>query len=259
MIYIDKYAYFNNMKNIHPLEKFIFAISTLIIVLSANSIIISISVFLLVSLIILFKASIPFKFYIKILTIPVSFLLIGVLTIALNLISNQSGIIFAFNFFNLKFGMTSASFHSAVFLFFKTLGSVTCLYFLTLTVPVVELINIMKSLKIPKLFLELMVLIYRFIFVLFDTFDKIHTSQVSRLGNINIRTRFKSMGKLIASLFVISLKKSDDIYNALESRCYNGEFNFLMKEYTFSLKNIFVIVIIESLLIIGSIALWGKF
>lgn len=258
MIYLDKYAYFNNIKDIHPFEKFIFVILTLIIVLSSNSLVLSIIVFSLISLIIFFIAKIPLKFYFKLLLLPIYFLIAGVLTIAVNEIKTGQSAIFSFMIFNTKIGMTQASFYVALRLFFKALGSVSCLYFLALTVPMVEIINILKTLKLPKLFIELMTIIYRFIFVLLDTFDRIHTSQASRLGYKNIPASFKSMGKLVASLFIITLKKSEDVYNALESRSYNGEFNFLTKEYSFSIINIISILSIDSLLIVSNFLAWPK-
>lgn len=258
MIYLDKYAYFNNLKNVHPIEKFIFAILTLIIVLSSNSITLSIIVFLLITLIIILKAKIPFNFYFKLILLPTYFLIAGVLTIALNIITKETNVMFSLAIINVKIGITQSSFYTALKLFFKALGSVTCLYFITLTVPMIEIINILKKIKIPKLFLELMIIIYRFIFVLLDTFDRIHTSQVSRLGYKNISTSLKSLGKLISTLFIISLKRSEDIHNALESRCFNGEFNFLQKEYSFSLINVILIIFTDSFLIVTSVFLWGK-
>jgi cobalt/nickel transport system permease protein len=258
MVYIDKYAYFNDLRNVHPIEKFCFAISTLIIVLASNSITISISAFLLTSFLVLFKAKIPLKFYFKLLLLPGYFLIVGVLSVAINVIPTGQAAIFSVNIFHVNIGMTHAGLNNALRLFFKAFGCVSCMYFLTLTVPMVEIINILGKLKVPKLFLELMAIIYRTIFVMLDTFDRIHTSQSSRLGYRNIRISFRSIGKLAAALFVISFKRSNDMYNALESRCFTGEFNFLQKKHPVSAANIVFIMIIDSALIIAGILFRGK-
>ena len=147
-------------------------------------------------------------------------------------------------------GCTYFSILTAARLFFKSLASVSCLYFLTLTTPIFEILSVLKKLKVPKLFVELMGLIYRFIFVLLDTANMIYISQNSRLGYSTLKTGFNSLGKLIANLFISSYKRSQDIYTAMESRCYDGDINLLENNYTYSYKNISLIIVVEIVLII---------
>jgi len=109
---------------------------------------------------------------------------------------------------------------------------------------------------------ELMGLIYRFIFVLLDTANMIYISQNSRLGYSTFGTGLNSLGKLITSLFLSSYKRSQDIYTAMESRCYDGDINLLENNYAFSYKNIFLIVVVEVVLIIISFSRnisWGNY
>jgi cobalt/nickel transport system permease protein len=91
----------------------------------------------------------------------------------------------------------------------------------------VDLMSTLKRLKCPNMLLELMSLIYRFIFALMETAHSIHISQTSRLGHSTLPLSFKSSGVLISRLFILSMKKSEDIYVALESRGYDGEINVL--------------------------------
>jgi cobalt/nickel transport system permease protein len=79
---------------------------------------------------------------------------------------------------------------------------------------------------------------------------QIHTSQTSRLGYSTFRNQFRSMGQLISSLFIISYKKVNGLFMALESRCYNGKMNVLEKKYKFSPVNIIMIMAIELSLVI---------
>src|SRR3712207_7382485 len=48
-------------------------------------------------------------------------------------------------------------------------------------------------------------------------------------------TLFRS-GKLITILFIKAYKKSQDMYTALESRCYSGDINVIEPEYSVSYK-----------------------
>jgi len=256
MFYIDKYAYINNLKTVHPTEKFIFAVLTLILSVLTNSVVVSLTIFILMSLSALFLAKIPFSYYFKILLVPFYFLIFGIIPILFDGISTET--YFTLAIFNFKFGINGISLLKSIHIFCKTMGSISCLFFLILTVPVSEIINILEKLKAPKLFLELMLLIYRFIFVLFDTSAKIQRSQISRLSGNNYKTRLRSAAKLLSSLFLFSLKKSDDIYNSLESRCYNGNIKFLGRKFTHSKMNIGLIILIEGLLITETILFWGK-
>lgn len=249
MISIDKLAYVSELKHVNPIEKFIFSMVTMLVCIVVNSTQASIAVLLIMSGITVFKAKIPFKIYIKLILLPLVFLIIGITTIAINVAPNNRDLIFGFSMFNIKFGCTYESALTAARLFFKSLGAVSCLYFLTLTTPVFEILSVLKKFKVPKLFVELMGLIYRFIFVLLDTANMIYISQNSRLGYSTLRNGFKSIGQLITMLFITSYKRSQDIYTAMESRCYDGDINLLESKYKISYRNIVLIILVEVLLI----------
>jgi cobalt/nickel transport system permease protein len=250
LISIDKLAYTSKLKNVNPMEKFIFSMATIIMSITLNNIKVSIIVLLVMGFMTVSKGKLPFKDYIALMSLPLTFLIIGVITIAINVTSINKGLIFSFSVFNIKLGCTYESISIATRLFFKSLASVSCLYFLTLTTPIFEVLSVLRKLKVPKLFVELMGLIYRFIFVLLDTVNMIYISQNSRLGYSTFRISLNSLGGLISSLFLSSYKRSQDIYTAMESRCYDDEINLLENNYSRSYKNIFLIIVVELVLIL---------
>ena len=259
MLYIDKYAYCNRLTNTNPFEKFLFVMATMIICLWANSIIISMLIILLMIGVAVFKGGIPLSFYLKLMLIPFFFLITGITTIAVNTINDYDKMLWGFKVYSLTMGVTAKSLEIAARLFIKALGTVSCLYFLSLTTPMIEIISVLKKLKCPVLFLELMSLVYRFIFILLETADKIVTSQSSRLGYYGFKNGFHSMGQLVSTLFIRSYKRSQDLYTALEARCYNGELNVLEEKYQISKKNIILIFLIEVFLVIITILIGGRF
>ncbi|GFP75577.1 cobalt ECF transporter T component CbiQ [Clostridium fungisolvens] len=250
MFSIDKLAYISELRRVNPTEKFIFAIFTMFICIALNSTVISVIVLLLMSGITVFKGKIPLGTYVKLMSLPLSFLIVGIITIAINIVHSADNLIFGFNILNIKLGCTSESFETATSLFFKSLASVSCLYFLTLSTPLFEVLSVLKKLRVPKLFVELMGLIYRFIFVLLDTVNMIYTSQNSRLGYSTLRLSYNSLAKLISSLFISSYKRSQDIYTAMESRCYDGDIDLLEENYPSLFKNILLIAFTEAALLI---------
>ncbi|MEE1393859.1 MAG: energy-coupling factor transporter transmembrane component T, partial [Negativibacillus sp.] len=86
---------------------------------------------------------------------------------------------------------------------------------------------VLRRLHCPWLILELMLLIYRAIFVLLDISDAIQTSQNCRLGNRNIRSKLSCMGQMLSVLLVRAMRRSSALYDSMESRLYDGQIRVL--------------------------------
>ena len=118
----------------------------------------------------------------------------------------------------------------AVLLFTRALGAVSAMYMMTLATPASEMIGVLKRIHVPKMIVELMYLIYRFIFLLSDTHSQMKQAAVSRLGTCDFRTSCRTFGSTAGNLLVASLKKADTYYDSLLSRCYDGDLCFLEEE-----------------------------
>lgn len=240
------------------MEKFVFSITTMVICLFANSIILSSMILILLSGLTIIKGGLPLSFYIKLMLIPFSFLIMGTLTIAIIFIKPTDTAFFHFHLGNILLGITPNSFLLAFKVFMKALGAVSCLYFLSLTTPMVDLISVLRKLKVPSLFIELMGLIYRFIFLLLETANQMFVAQSSRLGYATLKNGYRSLGQLVSTLFVYSYKRSNNLYTALEARCYNGELKVLEKKYPVSKQNITFIISVDGILLLVTILAGGK-
>lgn len=104
------------------------------------------------------------------------------------------------------------------------------MYMMTLATPASEMIGVLKRIHVPKMIVELMYLIYRFIFVLSDTHSQMKQAAVSRLGTCDFRTSCRTFGSTAGNLLVASLKRADTYYDSLLSRCYDGDLCFLEEE-----------------------------
>lgn len=254
MLRIDQYAYSNRLRFTHPVEKFAFAVITLIICLAASSLITSLVITLLMAGVVVLRAGIPMRFYLKLMSIPMSFLILGVLTIAVSFSRESFSFLWGVKIWGFTLGVTAGGLQTAVNLFWKSLGAISCLYFLSLTTPMVEIISVLKRLKVPGLFIELMSLIYRYIFVLIETADKVYLSQSSRCGYASIKTSYCSLAQLTSNLFAKSYHYSQMLYTTLMARCYRGELNVLELPYAFSKKNVALMAVVDLGLVI--LALW---
>ena len=93
-----------------------------------------------------------------------------------------------------------------------------------------------------------MLLIYRYIFVLLDVAYFISTSQNARLGHKDLRTSIKSFGGMVQALFIRAMKRSRNLYDAMEARCYDGEIRVLEENHEVSRRNIIMIAVFELVL-----------
>ncbi|HWQ89365.1 MAG TPA: cobalt ECF transporter T component CbiQ [Desulfitobacteriaceae bacterium] len=255
MINIDFYAYSNKLNAVHPLEKVLFAVITMLICLLSGSIFTPILILVLMAVAIVLMAGIPAHLYGRLLLLPLTFLLLSVLSIAFSAAASTVGFWISYRFGNLVVGIRFPDLIKAMHLFLRSLGSVSCLYFLALTTPMTEVINLLRKLKIPVLITELMILIYRFIFVFLESAATIKRAQSSRLGYINIRSSFRSLSQLVVALFGKVFIKSRELFETMSARCYGGEINVLAKNHLVNYTN-YVLIGVCAFLIISLDIVW---
>lgn len=252
MLLIDQYAYHNRFSDIHAFDKVTFSLFMLLFSLFARDMKVSFTVFLISSIMILL-ARIPIKYYIKLLVLPITFILLGLIPLMVNFSLNAipgSEIIFAISMGKLFIYVDMSSVRAAFQLFMVSIGSISCLYLLILTTPLVEILYLLKKWRISPLFIEIIAITYRFLFTLIETVAEIYHSQSSRLGYTSFRTGLTSLGYLTTALFLKSLQKATKLHQAVESRGGYGEFIGSEREYSLSLLNLGVFMIVLLLLVL---------
>jgi len=249
---LDKYAHSNSLKDVNTYYKFIFAIITMIVCLISTSPVIPLIIFLLLSYLILFKAEIPYKFYLKFASVPFIFAFLTFLFMGFFYGVNSH--ILELGIFNLS--VTSDGFNLGFLVFSRIIGCFACLAFLSLTTPMTDLFSIMDNMKIPKIVLEIAMLMYRYIFLFLDEAINMYHSQETRLGYSNLKRTYKSMGILASNLFIKTWISGEQAYVAMESRCYDGTIKSVKNKESIKnikIKNILLLLILEATLIIGTI------
>lgn len=245
---IDKLSYQSNLRYVNACEKTVFAVVTLLLCVMSRSIAIALIVLAAMGFLTVKKGGTPLFRYLRLMTIPFAFLLMSTLAIILNW-SKTPLDAFAIPLGSHFITSSRASLLFALQLILTALGAVSCLYFLSLSTPVPDILMALGRFHIPPLMIELMLLIYRFIFVLSDIASSIGTAQDSRLGNRNFRTSCKSFGALGSVLFIRAFAKSSKLYDAMESRCYDGRIRVLTEQYPPKKTEIIQIILFELLLL----------
>lgn len=223
MLLIDKYAHTNKLTNSNPMAKFIFAIGALNIAVLINNLYINILIFWVMAFLTTFVANIPFSKYFKILIIPFGFLALSIITILIG-ISNVDIFIWSIKIWNKYIGITYQSLEDVLHIVMRVLAAISSTFFLGLTTPLNNIIKVLKKIKIPNLLIELLVLIYRFIFIFLEEAHEIYTIQEMKFGYIGFKNSYRSVSLLIKYLFVRVLTKYESMVIALDSKLYDGEF-----------------------------------
>ena len=125
------------------------------------------------------------------------------------------------------FAVTEASALAAGTLFFQALGAGSCLFFFSTTTPMPQLIEVLRRWKLPEVVIELMYLIYRYLFVLLTVQRQMTLSATARLGYRGLRRSVATAGKVSGNLLAASFRRSRAYFDAMEARCYDGRLAFL--------------------------------
>jgi len=104
-----------------------------------------------------------------------------------------------------------------------------------------DLVNTLSALRFPKMFVLILGMAYRYIFLLLDTISKMLFSRKSRaVGKESSVSSWKLNAGIIGALFLKSYDMSENIYLAMLSRGFNGDFSHfhadsdpIMKDYLF--------------------------
>lgn len=227
MLLIDKYAYTNNLTNLKPQIKVGISISLLTISMIVSNILALICIMALTSISIVCIAKISLKSYIRLLKIPIYFLVIGILVNTINICFDSESLIYSVSIFNVYIGISNQSIETSIYILLRSMSCLTCVYFFILTTPFNQLLSLLKIIHIPDTVIELTMLVYRFIFIFLEEVSDIIKSQQLRFGYIDLKTSYRSIGLLVNLLFKRLIKRYEDMSISLDMKLYDGKFHIV--------------------------------
>lgn len=247
---MDYYAHNNEFRDVNTIFKVLFVVSTLLICIASPSPLIPLFIFILVPCLLILKAKISYKFYLKFIAAPLFFALITFLYMAL---------FFGYSDIWIHLGSVGpldlTIYRDGVQLGFlvlsRMLGAFSCLVFLAFTTPMTELFSVFHRIGIPPILVELSMLIYRFIFLFLDEAEKMHQAQKTRMGYSDWRSSLRCLGMLGGNLFIRTWFQGEKLSIAMESRVYNGTIQTMNKTELPASKNIILLVSFDILLLAG--------
>lgn len=226
---IDFYAVNSGIRHLSPVFKVVFSLLLLLFCLLADQPVISAIIIVTAAVITVGFGKLPLDHYLSVLMIPLAFILMGSIAVAIDFSGSPVGDWNLFLHWGYLYVTRESLLHMAA-LMLKAFGAISAMFIMTLSTPSFELFSVLRKLHCPALLVELMHMIYRFIFILITVQRNMKISAEARLGFCDFRTSCYSFGHIAGNLFIVSLKKANAYYDAMEARCYDGEFLFLEEE-----------------------------
>lgn len=250
---LDTVAQQSAFRHINPGTKLILALGSLILCLISPSPLVPLLSGVVLSLVLMLPARIPPGFYGKILLGPAVFT--GISVGILLFIMGSGDTIWRFTPVPwITLSVSEGGLTQGILILSRVFGCSVSLFFIVLTTPMTDLFTGMKQARIPVELIDLMMIIYRYIFIVYDLASEIWLSQVMRLGYRRPIEAVRSFSMLCGTLFISSWNAGEDLVHAMDCRCYDGVFPTLEQAESVCIRSLALVlgylVILAGLLVL---------
>lgn len=222
MLQIDRIAHTSRLRKYHYHLRITLPLLLLVMMPFVNAVWIGIATLLITSFINLWHGEIPVKLYLESLLAPAFFVITAVLGILL--VTNAGSETVLWKWSGVSLYITEASLNTSILTISRAYGSLGLVYLIAFHTTIWELGQYMLHMRLPKTFVELFVLCYRFIFILLEEgYEMVHAQDL-RLGYSSVKISMKSLSLLISQLFIRTLMRVRYMEDSLEMRLYQGDF-----------------------------------
>jgi len=146
---------------------------------------------------------------------------IGCLAISL---VNGGRCIWSVTWLGMHLSLSEEGINTALLVFTRSLAGMSVMLFLATSTPMPHLAQAMRQLRVPAEIVELVMLIYRYSFLLIEQLGTMWTAAACRLGFHGYRNSFRTVGRISVGLFIRSMDMADRALVALKCRNFNGNF-----------------------------------
>lgn len=251
---IDRYAYNNRIRNVDPAQKTGLAFTVLLLCLVLNKPLVGLVAVGWMVLLVVRLAGLSWQTFGRVLLVEVAFMILATIGVVLSvsLTDPQSVSPWALRLGPLWLSSSPEALYRGISLVARALGAASAMNFLTLTTPLVDMLELFRRWRLPAILVDLMVIMYRFIFVLLDSLNTMAIAQDSRLGyTTSYRRAMNNAGLLGSRLFVDAFERSRRLQIALESRGYEGgDLRVLPAPYTSDRRLVWLGLVIAASLVL---------
>ncbi len=228
-LWLDNLSYNNRLRHLPPEHKLGFALVGLAIALIAHPLV-QIAIALWMSVWIVGYARIPVKVYGQMLGLAIGFWVTSIPALIISGVAVsaratiQADALSGLTVGSYYFYLSAQGLIQAGLIFFRTISTVSCLYFVLFTTPFTELLQVLRRLGCPVVLTELLLLMYRFIFIFLSTARELWIAQQSRNGYCTSQRWIYSLSLLIGQLFQKTMQHYQQLVLSTAARGFNGSF-----------------------------------
>ncbi|HBQ98961.1 MULTISPECIES: cobalt ECF transporter T component CbiQ [unclassified Roseofilum] len=233
----DTWAYQNGLNRLPPSQKLGFSLLMLGLALVSQPLT-QIALSLWMAVWIIGYAKIPMKFYLKLLLGGYTFVLMSSLAFLIDVQTVESGhleipgLLIGWSTGSLYWSISQTVLDLFMRLILRAVACLSCFFFLMLTVPMVEIVQVLRQWRFPELLLELILLMYRLIWVLQKTVSDLRLGQKARGGYGDFAQSLRSVSLLIRQLLHRTLTDYHHFSLGATARGFDHKFTVLsMKKY----------------------------
>ena len=223
---LDTLTYTNRLQHLPPWQKLLFATGSLLLALVSHPPV-QLAIACWVSLWTVGYAGVPAPLYRRVMFGIMTFLVTSLPVLLINLADHlPADAIWGMPLGSGQLYLSSRGLAQAVEILCRSLACTSCLLFIAFTIPLVELSVFFTRIGCPMILVELILLVYRFIFLLADTAQRLLTAQMARGGYRTRRLTLNSAGLLIRELLQRTVERYHKLTLGVQARGFNHQFRF---------------------------------
>ena len=254
---LDEIAFASPMRRWPPLGKLFLTLAMLFASIFATSIVVPGLVLIGGTALLAFSTRFRFpRVVLLALLNGLAVLAIGSLVIAL---ITPGTTLFSLDLLGLRLNLTDGGMNLGLLVFMRALAGMSVMLFFASSTPIPHLSEAMEQLHLPKEISELVVLIYRYSFLLIELLGTMYVAAQCRLGFRGLRNKFRTSGKLAVGLFTRSMEVADRSQVALECRGFQGRFHSFRPPARVTFVWMLMPLLVFMLLFLLNSAVFGSF
>jgi len=157
-------------------------------------------------------------------------------------------------------GFTAQGLHSAGLVVARVATSISLVVLLTLTTPWVRLLAALRAVGVPRMFVLIIGMAYRYLFLLLDVVDQMYTARRARSprGERGARQGRRFVAASAGTLFGKAHQLSEEVHQAMVARGFTGDARTL-QEFRVGPGDVawICVAVLAAVALLGADRLWG--
>jgi cobalt/nickel transport system permease protein len=120
--------------------------------------------------------------------------------------------------------LTDAGVDRAVLVLLRSLAGISVMLFFATSTPIPHLAHAMRSLRLPREVSELVILVYRYTFLVLEQSERMFIAAQCRLGTRGLKNSLRTFSRIAVGMFTHSIDTAERAQTALYCRDFRGDF-----------------------------------